>query len=152
MMDLLSRNGSTKNASYRRNGITSARGVVMIRLSRRELRGLGILEIGGMIKRLGEGRFAVKSEETDSWYIVKWEGGNWTCSCVDYSKRKKPCKHIYAVNFLLNPMIMLSTLMHWKITCLIVCIIPNRWKTYYIRPQIPYDLPALFRIKLYLRI
>ena len=80
-----------------------------IKLSRRELRGLGILAIGGMIKRLGEERFAVKSEETDNWYIVKWEGGNWTCSCIDYAERKKPCKHIYAVNFLLNlPVIMLS--------------------------------------------
>ena len=80
----------------------------MLKFSRRELRGLGILAIGGMIKRLGEEEFAVKSEKTDNWYTVKWEDGKWTCSCMDYAKRKKPCKHIYAVNFLLNlPTIMI---------------------------------------------
>ena len=81
----------------------------MLKFSRRELRGLGILAIGGMIKRIRENMFAVKSERTDDWYTVEWKDGKWICSCPDYAKRKKPCKHIYAVNFLLDlPMIMLS--------------------------------------------
>ncbi|RLI77230.1 hypothetical protein DRP04_11720, partial [Archaeoglobales archaeon] len=42
-------------------------------------------------------------------YTVEWKDGKWTCNCPDYSERKKPCKHIYAVNFLLDlPMIVLS--------------------------------------------
>ncbi|MGQ9691459.1 MAG: IS6 family transposase [Thermoproteota archaeon] len=35
-------------------------------------------------------------------YTVSWVEGKWTCECEDYAKRGKMCKHIYAVNFLLD--------------------------------------------------
>lgn len=77
--------------------------------NRRELRGLGIVAIGGQIQRLSDKLFLVKSQSTDAFHRVEWVSGKWSCDCQDYMKRGKPCKHIYAVNFLLAlPLIVLS--------------------------------------------
>jgi len=77
--------------------------------NRRELRGLGIVAIGGQIQRLSDKLFLVKSQSTDAFHRVEWVSGKWLCDCQDYMKRSKPCKHIYAVNFLLAlPKIVLS--------------------------------------------
>jgi len=77
--------------------------------NRRELRGLGIVTIGGQIQRLSDKLFLVKSQSTDAFHRVEWVSGKWSCDCQDYMKRGKPCKHIYAVNFLLAlPLIVLS--------------------------------------------
>ncbi|MEM2507395.1 MAG: DDE-type integrase/transposase/recombinase [Nitrososphaeria archaeon] len=73
-----------------------------MRLSLRELRGLGIVAAGGQIQRVTNTKFFVKSQKGDKDYIVEWKSGKWTCDCEDYAKRVKPCKHIFAVNFLLN--------------------------------------------------
>ena len=76
---------------------------------RRELRGLGIVAIGGQIQRLSDKMFLVKSQTTDAFYKVEWSRGKWSCECQDYVKRSESCKHIYAVNFLLAlPQIVLS--------------------------------------------
>jgi putative transposase len=81
-----------------------------MRFSQRELRGLGIVTIGGQIKRLNDKLFLVKSQvKADASYRVEWGNGKWKCDCPDYMERDKPCKHVYAVNFLLNlPSIVLS--------------------------------------------
>ncbi|MEM2147941.1 MAG: DDE-type integrase/transposase/recombinase [Candidatus Bathyarchaeia archaeon] len=81
-----------------------------MKLSRRELRGLGILTIGGMIRKENKNSYIVKSETQPAvFYKVEWTEGKWICNCPDYSKRGKTCKHIYAVNFLLDfPRIILS--------------------------------------------
>ena len=77
--------------------------------NRRELRGLGIVAMGGQLQRLSDKLFLVKSQSTDAFYRVEWVSGKWSCDCQDYIKRGKPCKHIYAVNFLLAlPLIVLS--------------------------------------------
>ena len=74
-----------------------------MRLSRRELRGMGIVIQGGQIKRLNDRLFSVKSQGTDgASYKVEWTKSKWKCQCPDYLERKMPCKHIFAVNFLLN--------------------------------------------------
>ncbi len=33
-------------------------------------------------------------------YMVTRKGGEWACTCPDYEKRQKPCKHITAVKLL----------------------------------------------------
>lgn len=74
-----------------------------MRFSQRELRGLGIVAIGGQIQRLNAKLFLVKSQTAnDSSYRVEWVNDKWKCDCPDYVKRKKGCKHIFAVNFLLD--------------------------------------------------
>jgi len=81
-----------------------------MRFSQRELRGLGIVTIGGQIQRLNNKLFLVKSQVTPyTSYRVEWANAKWKCDCPDYAKRGKPCKHIFAVNFLLDlPSIVLS--------------------------------------------
>jgi len=80
-----------------------------MKLSIRELRGLGIVAMGGQIQRISGTTYVVKSQGNDSSYKVEWTGDKWICNCHDYLKRHKPCKHIYAVNFLLDlPRIVLS--------------------------------------------
>jgi len=73
------------------------------KLSLRELRGLGIVTLGGQIKRDGNSVFLVKSQSNPSAnHRVEWKNNRWVCDCADYAKKGKPCKHIYAVNFLLD--------------------------------------------------
>jgi len=90
-----------------------------VKLSLRELRGLGIVALGGQIKRVGESAFLVKSQSNPSAYHrVEWRGNGWVCDCADYAKRNKPCKHIYAVNFLLDlPRIVLLNSEAFARTC-----------------------------------
>ncbi len=75
----------------------------------RELRGLGILARGGQIQRRSDKLFWVKSQSRDSQHQVSFLNRAWTCDCEDYLETRKPCKHIFAVNFLLNlPAIILA--------------------------------------------
>ncbi|MEM3640575.1 MAG: DDE-type integrase/transposase/recombinase [Candidatus Bathyarchaeia archaeon] len=78
--------------------------------NRRELRGLAIVAIGGQIQRISNNLFLVRSQGApEVFHRVAWTTGKWTCDCPDYAERGKPCKHIYAVNFLLSlPLIVLS--------------------------------------------
>jgi transposase-like protein len=87
--------------------------------SLRELRGLGIVALGGQIKRESDGIFLVRSQSNSSAYHrVEWRDSEWVCDCLDYLKRKKPCKHIYAVNFLLDlPKIVLANLNVFERQC-----------------------------------
>ena len=70
-----------------------------MRLSRRRLaRALEILLKGGQIKRINEFEYKVRAQSrSNEWYTVKWMNGKWTCSCEDYTKRRRECKHIYAI-------------------------------------------------------
>ncbi len=87
--------------------------------SLRELRGLAIVALGGQIERISDTVFAVKSQSSPgAFHRVEWKNGKWFCDCVDYAKRRKPCKHIYAVNFLLDlPRILLSNSGAFRRTC-----------------------------------
>lgn len=84
------------------NRLRKESGVVILKLSLRELRGLGIVAAGGQIQRVSDEVFIVKSQGGDRSYEVRWAVNSWVCNCPDYLRRSKPCKHIYAVNFLLN--------------------------------------------------
>jgi len=93
--------------------------VFKLRLSLRELRGLGIVAAGGQIERVDENRFIVSSQSVDgAYHNVEWTNGKWICDCPDYLKRKKPCKHIFAVNFLLDlPRMLLANTVAFEIRC-----------------------------------
>jgi len=72
--------------------------------NRRALRGLAIVAKGKQIERIGMGLFYVKSQsDPKDRHLVraKTARGEWQCDCQDYKRRGKPCKHIYAVMFLL---------------------------------------------------
>jgi len=77
----------------------------------RLLRGLEIVLMGGQIRRVSRDKFLVKSQKGNGWYEVVWRNRKWRCSCADYKKRKKDCKHIYAVLTFLNlPSILMRNL------------------------------------------
>ncbi|MEM3464126.1 MAG: IS6 family transposase [Candidatus Bathyarchaeia archaeon] len=69
--------------------------------SKRELKGLE-LAIKGHVKACEGHSFTVKSERSDSLYEVRWEKKRWTCTCMDYMRHKRKCKHIFAVIYYLT--------------------------------------------------
>ena len=73
-----------------------------MRFNRRQLRGLGILFLGGQIKRVTDRLFVVKSQSGSAHYKVGWRRGRWRCECDDYRKTRKPCKHCHSVQALLD--------------------------------------------------
>jgi hypothetical protein len=78
---------------------------VMRRFSRRALRGLAIVAKGEQIERIGMGLFLVKSQSSPlGYHIIRKDDtsqAEWYCDCEDFEKRMKPCKHVYAVLFVL---------------------------------------------------
>jgi len=68
----------------------------------RQLRGMEIVAWGGQVKRIADSKYLVRSQRMDAWYGVKLRNGRWLCECADYIKRRKTCKHAYAVIFLLR--------------------------------------------------
>jgi putative transposase len=75
----------------------------------RQVRGLAIVSVGSLIKRINKLHYKVKSQSSEeTWYeVVKQYGhnlggrqeGQWTCTCPDFQYRKIVCKHVYAVGF-----------------------------------------------------
>lgn len=74
--------------------------VCFMALSKRELKGL-LLAIRGHVSCVGKSTFKVKSEKSDIFYEVLWKDKKWGCSCEDYNRRGKKCKHIFAVMYYL---------------------------------------------------
>jgi len=68
----------------------------------RELRGLAILAKGGQIQRASDKLFYVRSQSKGNQHRVSLCSKKWICDCEDFLERKRPCKHVFAVNFLLN--------------------------------------------------
>jgi transposase-like protein/ribosomal protein S27AE len=64
------------------------------------LRGLAIIARGGMINRIEDAAYLVRSSDLQGFYKVSWNGEVWNCECKDYSTRRRSCKHVYAVLFL----------------------------------------------------
>jgi len=86
--------------------------------NRRELKGLAIVAKGGMIRKVDEGTYLVRSSSLDRWYCVSWNGKGWTCDCEDYQKRHRNCKHIYAIFFLSRlPFILMANYQSEGVTC-----------------------------------
>jgi len=69
--------------------------------SKREAEGINLV-VQGCVKPAGPSKFMVKSSSSDEWYIVEWKRKRWVCSCKDFAKKRRKCKHIYAVCYYLT--------------------------------------------------
>lgn len=67
----------------------------------REIRGLAILSKGDTPVLVGEETYSIPSQSGQGNYKVG-HADLWTCSCPDFRKHKKPCKHIHATKFFLK--------------------------------------------------
>lgn len=68
-------------------------------LSKREMRSIELL-LNNNVKQLDPSKFIVYSQsDQNRFYEVIWYKKKWICSCRDFAKRKKVCKHIYAVRY-----------------------------------------------------
>src|SRR5438128_479350 len=76
----------------------------------RELRGLGILAKGGQIEKIRKNSFLVRSQsEASRKHKIRFLNKRWHCDCKDFQDRGRPCKHVFAVNYLRSlPLIVLS--------------------------------------------
>ncbi|MEM1542971.1 MAG: DDE-type integrase/transposase/recombinase [Ignisphaera sp.] len=68
-------------------------------MNKRELRGLGLIEIKDSVKPTDDGKVFLVRSETDPnvWYRVSWDDSKWVCECSDFLKKKKKCKHIWCL-------------------------------------------------------
>jgi hypothetical protein len=55
---------------------------------------------GGQINKVNDTLFKVKSQSSNKTYNVVWVAKRWTCSCADFTKRLRDCKHVYAIHYL----------------------------------------------------
>lgn len=70
--------------------------------SKRETKGIEFV-LKGQIKAVDSSTFIVKSETNpEIEYKVRWNKKRWTCSCEDFEKHRKKCKHVYAVLYYLS--------------------------------------------------
>jgi len=68
-------------------------------LSKREMKSIE-LTTSNNITQLDQARFIVRSQsDSNKSYEVTWQKKKWCCTCEDFLKRKKACKHIYAVRY-----------------------------------------------------
>lgn len=70
-------------------------------LNKRESRGVKLVAENG-VQPIDSSKFLVRSErDSRRNYRVSWAGKRWVCTCEDYRKRHRRCKHIYAVGYYL---------------------------------------------------
>lgn len=70
--------------------------------SKRETKGIELV-LKGQIKAVDSSTFIVKSETNpEIGYKVRWDKKRWVCSCEDFERHRKKCKHIYAVCYCLS--------------------------------------------------
>ncbi len=67
----------------------------------RVVRGYAIISKGDMPKKIGKETFEVPSQNGNGIYTVT-KNGKWECTCPDFEKRHKDCKHIHAVKLYFN--------------------------------------------------
>jgi len=67
----------------------------------REVRGYAIISKGDTPKKIGKDTFIIPSQNGNGEYTVTMKGKP-TCTCPDFEKRQKECKHIHAVKFYLD--------------------------------------------------
>jgi transposase len=71
-----------------------------IEMDEREARGLVIANTSKIEKNLIG--YKVPSQSGNGTYIVNLDHGSPFCTCPDYEKRQQPCKHIHAVEFVIQ--------------------------------------------------
>jgi transposase-like protein len=64
----------------------------------RAVRGYAILSKGDTPKQIDKVTFTVPSQNENGEYTIT-KNGKWKCTCPDFEKRQKECKHIHAVKF-----------------------------------------------------
>jgi len=70
--------------------------------SKRESKGIELV-LKGHIKAVDSSTFIVKSEANpEIEHKVRWNRKRWVCSCEDFERHRKKCKHIYAVCYYLS--------------------------------------------------
>lgn len=67
----------------------------------RVVRGYAIISKGDTPKQINKETFEVPSQNGGGVYTVSKNGG-WKCTCPDFEKRHKDCKHIHSVKFYLE--------------------------------------------------
>jgi len=67
----------------------------------REIRGFAIISKGDTPNKISKNKFTIPSQSGKGHYIIM-VGKKKTCTCPDFENRKKPCKHIHAINFYLD--------------------------------------------------
>ncbi len=67
----------------------------------REVRGYAIISKGDTPQKIDKNTFTIPSQAGNGIYTVTTKGKP-TCSCPDFEKRHKDCKHIHAVKFYLD--------------------------------------------------
>jgi len=67
----------------------------------RVVRGYAIISKGDTPKQIDKNTFEIPSQNDNGVYKVTKKNG-WKCTCPDFKKRKKHCKHIHAIKFFLD--------------------------------------------------
>jgi transposase len=67
----------------------------------RRQRGLAIAALS-RIEQKQSGLWAVPSQSSDKRYWVRIEQEQKTCTCPDFEERSQPCKHVYAVEYVIQ--------------------------------------------------
>ncbi|GAG11162.1 unnamed protein product, partial [marine sediment metagenome] len=67
----------------------------------REVRVYAIISKGDTPKQINKETFEVPSQNDNGIYTITKNGG-WKCTCPDFEKRHKDCKHIHSVKFYLE--------------------------------------------------
>lgn len=69
-------------------------------MKKRELAAVKLLAQEGGVRKVDDRTFLVRSQSDPSrWYRVTWGDDRWECDCPDFLKRRRKCKHIYAVGY-----------------------------------------------------
>jgi transposase-like protein len=67
------------------------------------------------ITQLSQPKFIVRSQsDSNESYEVTWQRKKWCCTCEDFLKHKKACKHIYAVRYYMLLQNLTSEAKHFK--------------------------------------
>jgi len=68
-------------------------------LSKREVKSIELVTNHCVIP-VNQKMFIVRSQSNaKKSYEVTWQKKKWCCTCEDFAKRRKPCKHVHAVNY-----------------------------------------------------
>lgn len=72
-------------------------------MNKRELAGIQLLERKINITKIDQSTFLIRSQsDPDKRYEIRWSRNHWICTCKDFERRKRKCKHIYALNYYLT--------------------------------------------------
>jgi putative transposase len=74
----------------------------MSQINPRQQKGLTIAQLQGMVIRIDENTYKVKSQSSNNQYDVISTEAGWSCSCPDFVYNKQKCKHAFGVEISLT--------------------------------------------------